>query len=807
MKKYLFPAIFLVLIGGSMAFLPQKPLKDRLREALGMFTKHFPQEKIYLQFDKDYYVSGRTIWYKAYVTLNGKPTTLSTVLYVELLDKKGRVLERNKRPIKDGGAYGDFDLDPDLPAGDYRVRAYTQWMRNFDPAFLFNKDIHIYRPISGKDTLPLRRDTLRPDFSVQFFPEGGDLVDSIESLVAFKAVNQKGYPIAVKGFIKDDRGRIIDSFRSVHDGMGSFSLMPLPGRSYEAAMTDKNGKEKIFDLPAAKSYGVVLHLTKANDQKLFFQVKRREKGASENSRLQLAAQHGGHLVYFADIDFLSGHTGGLIPLKGFPAGILQVTLFTKEGIPLAERLVFVKNKNARASLSLKMDTISLEARRKNVYTIHLPDSLKGNFSVAVTDADQVIQARDQDNIISHLLLTADIKGFVYDPAWYFKSDDSATAHGLELVMLTNGWRRFRWKDLLHQKYPEIKYAPEPHELHFLGRIYDKKGPLKSGSISMMLRTPVDSTTYFISGAAEPSGFFKVNHLNFLDTAVLYYKATDTLHKGRSVHVEFSEGKRPAYALLNRRIRPSQIPSSTALKNALELAGQRNQIDRYISNRSILLKEVQVTAKRIPKEKSVEDRYTSGMFKSDNGYTFDLTNKTLSYTNILQFLTGRVPGLMISANPLRPGVRWRGGIPGFFLDEVPVDVGQIMNIPVNDIALVKVYRPPFMGGFGGSNGAIAIYTRKGGDRHFSPGAGFKEKKLVGYTIVRQFYAPDYSVKKKVNELPDKRATLYWNPELKADSTAHELRIAFYNSDITKRIRIIVEGITDNGQLVRVEKVIK
>lgn len=808
MLKRIFTAALLVLLMGSgIAFLPQKPLKEQLIKALALFHDHFFQEKVYLQLDKDYYAAGRTIWYKAYIMLQRQPTELSSILYVELLDKKGKVLQRNKRPINDGGAYGNFKLPTDLPAGDYRIRAYTMWMRNFDPAFFFSKDIHVYRPLVKEEKLPPAPDTASGDFSVQFFPEGGDLVDSINSVVAFKAINAKGYPAKVRGVIRDREGNVIDSIQSVHDGMGSFSFMPLPGQTYTADMTDSSGMTKTFTLPAAQSFGVTLHLVKVNNEKVFFQVQRRVSGASDKGLYKLAAQIHGQLIYFAGIDFSQGYTGGLIPIKSDPAGIMQVTLFSTEGIPLAERLVFLKNETVRLPLQLSTDTVSLKPRGKNVYTLHLPDSVQGNFSVAVTDADQVLQSPDQNNIISHYLLTSDIKGHVYNPAWYFQADDSATRRGLELVMLTNGWRRFEWRKILNNQYPDIKFAPEPNGLHFLGKIYTKKGPVTTGSVSMMLRSPIDSTTYFISGAAEPTGYFKIDHLSFLDTAYLYYKAMDTLHKRKPVEVEFAEAPEPEYRLLNNRILPGELPVSDRLQNYLELAGQRNQRDQYISNRTILLNEVTITANRIPKEETTEERYTSGMFKSDNGYTFDLTDKTLPYTNILQFLMGRVPGLMIGPNPASPSVRWRGGTPGFFLDEIPVSVEEIMNVPVDDIALVKVYRPPFMGGFGGADGAIAIYTRRGGDRNFDPGAGFLKKPLVGYTIVRQFYSPDYSVDKKVNELADNRATLYWDPLLKTDSTTHDLKISFYNSDITKRLRIIVEGITSNGKIARIEKLVE
>lgn len=375
-------------------------------------------------------------------------------------------------------------------------------------------------------------------------------------------------------------------------------------------------------------------------------------------------------------------------------------------------------------------------------------------------------------------------------------------------MLTNGWRRFMWQNILKGRYPQLKYPPESHELHVEGQAFGKNGPLKNGEISMFLRAPADSLTYFISGATQSNGYFEVTDLHFHDTADLYYKAMDTLHKGRPVSVKFFQN--PAaepYALLHRPILARLPERDTSLGYYLDLAAQRNQLDKYINNHSVLLKEVTVTARKVPQEEKTEDRYTSGMFKSDNGYTFDLTHKTLPYTSIFQFLQGRVPGLMIMGNPMDPVVRWRGGTPGFFLDEVPVSADEIGTIPVDDIALVKVYRPPFYGGFGGGDGAIAIYTKRGGDQDYSPGRGFERLRVPGYTIVRQFYSPDYAVKKRVNELPDKRATLYWNPDLVMDSTSGPLTFSFYNTDITRRMRIIVEGITDDGRIGRVEKVIR
>ncbi|TAN10827.1 MAG: hypothetical protein EPN37_18420 [Chitinophagaceae bacterium] len=788
----------------AVAFLPGPTLKEKIETALQHYLDHYPQEKIYLQTDKDYYAAGGTVWFKAYITSDYLPTPISTILYAELLNTKGKVLQRLELPIKDGGAWGDFDLSPDMHPGDYRIRAYTMWMLNFDPAFLYKKDIHIFEP--GTPPPASNGENIPSDFAVQFFPEGGDLVDSLQSLVAFKGIDQDGFPEDVKGKITDGQGRFIDSIYAVHDGMGSFHLTPLPGQTYQALMTNSSGKTKTFELQAAKSSGVVMHIIPDRNNRLFFQVKRSSNIGTEFNNLYLAAQIGGHLVYYAPIDFSQGYSGGMIPVDKDPAGIMQITLFTPEGIPLAERLAFVKNKDALLPLTLQKDSVSLQPRGKNVFTLDIPDTLTGNFSVAVTDAGQVQQTPERDNIISHLLLTSDIKGYVYDPAWYFRNNNEATNHGLDLVMLTNGWRRFVWQKILNDQFPEVKLPPEMQGIQVSGQAFDRKGPLKNGKITMMLRAPADTLTYFISGATQPNGYFEIGNLDFHDSATLYYQSQDTLHKGRSVTVRFlSSPASQNYELLHTPVHPWQPVRDATLNNYLTQAVERNNIQKYINSRSVLLKEVNVTARRIPETKKLEDRYTTGMFKSDDGYTFDLTRQNLPYISIFQYLQGRVAGLMISGGPMSPSVRWRGGTPGFFLDEVPVSAEDIANVPVNDIALVKVYRPPFYGGFGGGSGAIAIYTKKGGDEDYSPGKGFDKIRIPGYSIVRQFYSPDYAVNKKVNELPDKRATLYWNPDLKIDSTSHQVTFSFYNTDITKRMRIIIEGISNNGKIGRIEEV--
>lgn len=806
-KKLLWFIVILLLMVTGFSFFPKQPIPQQIAKALEMFSHHFYQEKVYLQFDKDYYVAGSTIWYKGYVTLDRKPTTLSSILYIDLLNDSGRVIQRNKRPIEDGGAYGDFALDSALHAGNYRVRAYTLWMRNFDSAFFFTRDIHIYNPEEEQSENAKERKALTK-FSVQFFPEGGTLVDSLKSLVAFKAINENGLPLKVKGLIKNTSGEIMDTIQSVHDGMGSFELTPHAGADYIAIMKDMAGHKQVFKLPDVQSEGVVLKVMKLNNNRIYFRVKRHFKNTEVHNNFELVAQSQGKMTYMAGIDFNQGYIGGVIPTKNASAGILQITLFSEAGIPLAERLVFLKKKKeTRLNVALKTDTLSLDPRGKNVYSIRLLDSVQGNFSVSVTDADQALRSPNQDNIVSNLLMTNDIKGVVYNPAWYFQGMDSARKKGLELVMLTNGWRRFEWKKIMQGNYPEIQYVPEPNGLYFIGKLKDKDGPVEGGMISVILKSKADSSSNFMFGASQKGGLFKLNHLSFEGKASLFYKAKNPEHKHRKVKVEIEDSVAPIDSFLLGKVY-TENPPSKGLKNMLSLSEERRQIANLISNRSILLKGVEVTADKKSKKESMEDKYTDGRFKTRGGYTFDLTDRAMPYSNILQFLVGKVAGLQVrAANPTNPSISWRGGTPGFFIDEIPADIDQIMNIPVTNVAFIKVFRPPFMAGFGGANGGIAIYLRRGSDVRMPSGKGLDKMEVQGYSLVKTFYSPDYSIDKSDGKIPDKRATLYWNPQLIADSLHHVLKIPFYNSDIAKQIRVSVEGITQDGRLVHIDKIIK
>ena len=211
---------FSILLVSIVIFFSTTTSAQRFDSILSKLDKEYPQEKLYLQFDRQIYYPGETIWFKAYLFAGNDLSLISKTLYAELIDEKGKVVERKTAPLFESSAAAAFDIPPDIRGQVVYVRAYTKWMINFDSSFTFVKTI----PLLNRKTSPGK--VVPSQSYLQFFPEGGDLVLNLPSKVAFKGTDEKGQPINIKGSVIDARGKNIVSFKSSHDGMGFFLFQP-----------------------------------------------------------------------------------------------------------------------------------------------------------------------------------------------------------------------------------------------------------------------------------------------------------------------------------------------------------------------------------------------------------------------------------------------------------------------------------------------------------------------------------------------------------------------------------------------------
>lgn len=749
-----------------------------------------PIEKAYLQLDRDAYFSGQTVWFKAYFLADFYPSNANSTLFVELLNNQGALVTKKILPAFGALSYGQFNLPDSLPSGSYQLRAYTPLMLNFDGRYLFSRRLLIVGSNKLKTEPPNTN-----DIKLSFFPEGGTLVEGQKNNIAFKATDKNGYPVSISGAIKDSRNQTITALITSHDGMGQFFLTPAIGESYRAIANNSN-----FPLPVSNAEGLSLILKNTDNGKKFtIQFK-----GKNHQPAYIVGQMQHQIVFKQALTSKKDNlVEGILQTTNLPSGVLQVTLFNQDGMPLAERLTFVNNKEYMLPAVFKAEALNNGMRKKNHFSIHFNDSIVGNFSASITDADYEPQPYRNQNIYSAFLLTSDIPGYVHDPAWYFTNDPN-TKENIELVMLTNGWRRFKWSDAAGNTLP----APVHKDQGFIslsGRVNVAGSGKSFADKDLLVWVATDSGRSLQMVTTDSAGRFKMDSMIFFDKArILFSDVMGNKNKFLTVTLD-ADSLAKSYSLP-----PLQIPfRQSALNNNPFTAKMSNAYFDYARGEGVMLDSVVVqgTQNRLQK---LEEKYMSGLFSGGiNARTIDLTREFIPQQNIFDYLQGRIPSLTISRGGQFGNYQlfYRQGGAGrpmqLYLDEMPVDASMISAINPNEIALVKLF-PNFIGApGGGANGVLAIYTKRGNDLNEAMESSATIVDYEGYSIMKEFYAPDYSLPAE-NKYNDLRLTLDWKPELFVSGSNQKIDLSFYNNDRTKRFKIVVEGIAADGRLLMLEQ---
>lgn len=779
-----------------------------------VYAREFPHQKVHVHFDKDIYRAGETIWFKGYLLSGFTLSTISKNFYTELVNEKGDVVQRKVYPVIESSAAGYFDIPENSAASNLVFRAYTTWMLNFDSAFIFTKQLGVADKNGNvaKNTNVISEPSAT---SIQFFPEGGNLVNSLESVVAFKTNNSYGLPVFVKGNIVSSKGKVITSFAAKHDGLGTFTITPEPGETYNAVWTDALGKQQTTPLPAAKSQGLVLHIPAVGKKKVFI-LSRTDDIPPTWKTLNVIAQLGQEKVYKAkfslqNIEYISG----TINTENLPSGILQVTVFSETWEPVAERIVMINNNNYLFIAEVNTLEVNTNKRAKNSIEVEVGDTIFSNMSVSVTDAG-LEQNKNDNNIFSRLLLTGDIKGYVHNPAYYFSNTSDSVAAHLDLVLLTHGWRRYNWSDMASGKKPVLKF-PDEDALSLTAKVSGVSAEaLRADEALVAVIKGSDTSSQFLSIPKTGKDEFALNNTFFFDTVKVFYEFLKNKKLKDRAHVLFDNNFYKGFKKVDMITNPGNIQNTdtTVLNRTRFFADQLTKYGSKWDGKNNVLETVTVKTKVKSRLEQMDEKYASGMFRNADGFNFDLTGGDPVHTyDILTYLNVRVSGLQVIRkminNKLVVSVTWRGSETAIFIDEIQVqDPLDLLNLSVADIAYVKVIRPPFMGAvMGGGGGAIAVYTRKGGDEQM-PVKGLNEAIVTGYSSNKQFYSPDYTIPSvSSGVVGDYRSTLFWDPAVTTGPGNKKVKLDFYNNDITKSFRIVLEGVNETGKMIRIEKVVQ
>jgi hypothetical protein len=801
-KKRMIAAFFLLTLALS-SFVMVKSVRESIRELieenLRTLRTNYGVEKVYVHLDKPYYVAGETLWLKAYIrdAASLQATERSDVVYVDLTDASGKPAKQLTLKATRGQAAGDIALPDSLPGGKYRLTAYTSWMRNFGENSFFTKEIHIWNPA---DTAAASPNATLADgkMDLQFFPEGGHLVAGLPGQVAFKAIDSLGLSMPVKAALFDQEGRKILDFTSEHLGMGAFSFTPEANKRYYAKVNFRNGITLDYLLPEALPQGYTLSVDELSRPDSI--AVRVQTNVPDARPLLLTAIAQDRLIFSRQVVWEDNEYRVNVARDAFPTGVVRFTLAQPMSEPYAERLTFVNNQD-QLTLNVRTDRKIYGTREKVTLQIEANNAagepVSTDFSLAVTDDELVTPAPNGLSIQSYLLLTSDLKGFVEQPEYYFAEATPERQRALSYLMMTQGWRRFTWQQIVAGDFPQIQFPAET-DLTIRGKLVTSKGkPVAGGEVILYLK---DQHETFIVGETNQNGEFAFEGFSFTDSVSLVIQGTDA--RGRREPVVVQMHTRDLVPAAPQALVPGadQLLASTRREYIDASAQQIQAVDEAQSYTlgDIVLKDIVIENRA----KIVEP------FRLHNRADVSLRADQLPVPpsgNILEVLQGRVAGLQVyrtGPNDFRAVIRGQGQ-PLYLVDGVPVHESAVNMLSPFDIETIEVLKNVADAGiYGGraAGGVIAFFTKRGTTSYEEVDISDKRfiiiHRAAGFARTREFYSPKYEAKAAKKE-PDYRTTVYWNPMVRTDASG-KAEVSFYTTDRTTRYRAILEGISDEGK---------
>ncbi|MCC6835621.1 MAG: hypothetical protein IT213_11570 [Cytophagales bacterium] len=724
------------------------------------WSKVNPQEKIFIHTDKNLWISGETSWFKVYL-VNGqshKPSNTSRVVYLELINSESQAVLQAKVELTNGFGKGQFNIPPSISSGNYYLRAYTRWMKNYSSDFFYHQPITLINTFRRLFDTPEHSNS---DIDIQFFPEGGQWIEGLTHKMAFRAIDYTGKGIDFSGTIVDRNQDTVTRFTSHKFGIGTFNMTPEASQEY-TALIPYNGKIIPIKLPTANPSGFAMQVT--NNQTEFI-INLQAKGLTDQSLFFLVHTRT-RVKKASSLSLQDGRVSIHLSKSELDAGISHITIFTSTGIPVCERLVFVK---PTTRLQVLTDREQTHTRKKITLTLN-SETANANLSVSVM-RDDSLQQFTQSNIVSYLLLSSDLKGTVESAPYYLDAPDS----DIDNLMLTHGWSRFKWKELPESK--PLQYLPE-YRAHLIEAIVqDKQTQLPISGVTGYISAPRKKIE--LTGAiSDTNGLLRIE-ANLIGTNKLILQ---------SHHAQAVIGLKSPFASIDTQNHLPPIRLSEKNTSAL--------VDKTVS--------MQVT--------DTFGKHQDSISPSDSSAFYGIVPETYLLDDYTRFpvmeevMREYVKNVWVRKKGdqfiFKIVDRDRGEILEneslVLLDGVPIfNVNDIMALDPVKIKQLDVVPARYFVGSLAFDGIISYRTYKGdlGGFKFNP-----ETVILDYEGLQQykeFYAPRYETVPEINSrIPDARHLLYWNPDVRTNGKAF-MQLEFYTSDQPGIYRVYVQGIAEDG----------
>jgi hypothetical protein len=642
---------------------------------------------------------------------------------------------------------------------------------------------------------------------MQFFPEGGELLVGVRSKIAFKAIKPDGLGIDVKGTITDNNNNVVTEFSSSHLGMGFFLLTPEDGKTYTAKVTFADGSTAVPDLPKIQTGGINLGIDNIDPDvlKLKLQADVPFFQAYKDKTFFILAKSDGIIFYAAKMPLVSQVYNANIPKSKFPTGIVQVTLFSPDGDPLSERVAFIQH-NDQLNLTINSDHPSYATRQRvklNILAKNNDQPAEGNFSIAVVDDSKVpYDENAETTILTYLLLTSDIKGYIEKPNYYFNHPDEKTMADLDVLMQTQGYRRFSYDGILNDKYPQVYFAPE-QGINITGTLRASNGiPVYKGNVHLSIR----DKNHYENAITDAEGHFRFSNLVFLDSAQVVISARD--NSRASDLVLTVDGEHSQAIPVNYNVPDATLNIDSALNPYL-----KNSKIQF--NNTHVLKEVIIKDTKIVKTASHLDYGTLSSLSYQPDHLIN-GSQLKDCNSVLECLKALAMGMTFDNENFYVFSDYSRGkkIPAqVFIKGMPVDVNYLATLDANNIESVEIFLKDDLGLVNSaysSNGAIVVNLKKAPE---ATKISYRELKDLlpkrnevtfmpkGYAAIKSFYLPRYNGPREAQTNPtDIRSTIYWNPNIITDKTGTAL-LEYFNADGKGTYRAIIEGIDKDGNIGR------
>ena len=810
MKKICYILLLSALFSGGLLGQSSTSIKEAYESYFEL-----PRESIFLHLNKSTYVVGEELWFSAYAydRKNGLPFTQTTNLNVVLYNEQGKPIEDRLFMAVNGFARGNISIDSTYTSGDYFIKASTNWMRNFSEDDSFIQKIQI---INGSVELKELEDT---KYDLQLLPEGGHLVQGVESVIGVKLIDSDGRGVVFeKGSLIDDSGRNVMDFKGNAFGMASFPVQPNSG-NYKVRINFGNNKEITAPLPQVSETGIVLRVVNnysGTDILLGVNTNKETLKDIKTKKFRLLVHKDGDIIEARTIVFDDVEKENVLSISReqlFP-GVNTVTLFDEENRPIAERLFFnhfgVNVMEAEVRLSGKMkDSLVIDV---GILSERLTS---GKLSISVLPSKT--RAYNQKvNVFSEFLLKPYVRGYVENPAYYFRGFDPKKSFDLDLLLLTQGWSRYEWKNIFNRA-PVINF---PYENGLT-----LKGSIMGADLRKFPSFYIEDSKYHDSRAVllENSDFEIPNLL---------------VEKNEEVQIKLiRENGKPSSRRLSAKIVPDSNPSllrPSELTTPNNYASELPELDYKLENKTIFLDEVEVVEQKqkfsniIGKDEIVVDQQVVNMYprvtdflrvkgyniKESLGAVKISSRRSLGGAPPVIYLDGTRLVAETSASSSPPPSQAQGNGFGGSVKTPDTPVADPFQESGSFSFLYELYtaeidrievnpRPDVTEGVNGAGGVIKIWTRR--TPLVPTDATAMNKSFIdtthGFDVPKKYYTPKYIY---TNSLFEYTGTIHWEPQLEFNNTG---KTTFNIADTgTKNISLYIEGMAEDGSLISTIKTI-